>query len=175
MGGYVGSVKTLGRHSSIGGEGLISTPTDVGAFTSIAPRVRIEQRDNHACVANPLLVSQTTHRHIPGYPGVDSLHGVTIGNDVWIGREAILLAPVTIGDGAIVGAFSVVASDVPPYAVVVGNPAKVIRYRFDAPTVRALLTIRWWEWPDETIAERAADLRDVRVLVAKYGYGGGDA
>ena len=169
------SVKALGRHSYIGGEGLITTPTYVGAFTSIAPRVRIKERENHACVANPLLVAQTTHRHIPGYPHVDSLHGVTIGNDVWIGDGVIVLAPVTIGDGARIGAHAVVAKDVPPYAVVVGNPATVKKYRFDRETVKALLTIRWWEWPDEVIAERAEDLRDVRVLVAKYGYSAGDA
>jgi virginiamycin A acetyltransferase len=61
-----------------------------------------------------------------------------------------------------------VAKDVPPYSVVVGNPAQVIRYRFDRPTVAALLRIRWWDWPDDLIAQRAAELRDVRTLVAKH-------
>lgn len=175
MSGYVGSIKALGRHSYIGGDGVATTPTYIGAFTSIAPRVKIEQRENHACVANPLLVSQTTHRHIPGYPHVDSLHGVTIGNDVWIGDSAILLAPLTIGDGARIGAYSVVAKSVPPYAVVVGNPATIKKYRFDKDTIHALLTMQWWDWPDEVIAERADDLRDVRVLVTKYAYHAGDA
>lgn len=170
------SLKALGRHSYIGGDGLIATPTYVGAFTSIAPRVRIESRENHACVANPLLVSQSTHRHIPGYPHVDSLHGVTIGNDVWIGDGVIIMAPVVIGDGARVGAHAVVAKDVPPYAVVVGNPATVKKYRFDATTIAALLEIRWWEWPDDVIAERADAMRDVRELVARYAHAAsGDA
>lgn len=172
----MGAVKALGRHSYIGGDGQITTPTTIGAFTSIAPRVRIEQRENHACVANPLLVSQSTHRHIPGYPHVDSMHSVTIGNDVWIGDGAIILAPVTIGDGARIGAYSVVAKHVPPYAVVVGNPATVKKYRFDDETIAALLHIRWWEWPDEVIAARQDAMRDVRVLVARYGYAtAGDA
>lgn len=76
---------------------------------------------------------------------------VRIGNDVWIGRGARILSGVTIGDGAIVGAQCVVAKDIPPYAVVVGNPARVIRKRFDEKTIEALLRIRWWDWPDEKI------------------------
>jgi len=76
---------------------------------------------------------------------------VRIGNDVWIGRGALILSGVAIGDGAIVGAESVVAKDIPPYAVVVGNPARVIRKRFDDEIIEALLRIRWWDWSDEKV------------------------
>ncbi len=69
-----------------------------------------------------------------------------VGNDVWIGTEATILPGVTIGDGAVVGAKAVVGSDVPPYAIVVGNPARVVKTRFDAATVKKLLAIRWWDW-----------------------------
>lgn len=75
-----------------------------------------------------------------------------IGNDVWIGREAVIMPGVTIGDGAIVGARAVVAGSVPAYAVVAGNPARVVRHRFDAATVERLLAVRWWGWPAEKIA-----------------------
>ena len=74
-----------------------------------------------------------------------------VGNDVWIGYEAVVMAGVTIGDGAIVASRAVVTRDVPPYAIVGGVPAKVIKYRFDPATVESLLRIKWWEWPAERI------------------------
>jgi virginiamycin A acetyltransferase len=69
-----------------------------------------------------------------------------IGNDVWIGRDAVIMPGVSIGDGAIVGSHAVVAKDVPPYAVVVGNPGRVAKMRFDDATVAKLLEIAWWDW-----------------------------
>ena len=74
-----------------------------------------------------------------------------IGNDVWIGQNATILPGVHIGDGAIVGANSVVASDVEPYSIVVGNPAKLIRYRFDGELTSLLLKFKWWDKPVEEI------------------------
>jgi virginiamycin A acetyltransferase len=75
-----------------------------------------------------------------------------IGNDVWIGYDVLVMPGVTIGDGAIVAARSVVTADVPPYAIVGGNPARVVRERFDAATVRRLAAIAWWDRPAEWIA-----------------------
>ncbi len=75
-----------------------------------------------------------------------------IGNDVWIGREAVIMPGVTIGHGAIIGTRAVVAKDVPPYAVVVGNPGRVAKLRFDEATIATLLDIAWWDWEPETIA-----------------------
>jgi len=75
------------------------------------------------------------------------------GSDVWIGFRAIVLSGVTIGDGAVIGAGAVVTADVPSYSVVVGNPAKVIRYRFSSEEIRKLLTLRWWEWSIDKIKE----------------------
>ena len=77
---------------------------------------------------------------------------IVIGNDVWIGYEAVILAGVTIGDGAIIGTRAVVTKDVPPYTVVGGVPAKPIRKRFPDDTIAALLALRWWDWPEERIA-----------------------
>lgn len=77
---------------------------------------------------------------------------IVIGNDVWIGYEAVILAGVTIGDGAIIGTRAVVTKDVPPYTIVGGVPAKPIRKRFSDDTIAALLALRWWDWPEERIA-----------------------
>lgn len=95
---------------------------------------------------------------------------VNIGNDVYLGYESLIRSGVTIGDGAIVGARAVVTRDVEPYAVVVGNPARVVRFRFDAPTREALLRIRWWDWPDEKVVENVAALSspDVAAFVAAH-------
>ncbi len=74
-----------------------------------------------------------------------------VGNDVWIGMEATIMPGVTIGDGAIIGSKSVVTKDVEPYTIVGGNPARPIRKRFDDATVKTLQSLRWWDWPIETI------------------------
>ena len=81
----------------------------------------------------------------------DNRGDIVIGNDVWIGFEAVILSGVTIGDGAIVGARSVVTRDVPPYTIVGGAPARPIRRRFDGETIAALERIRWWDWDEARI------------------------
>jgi acetyltransferase-like isoleucine patch superfamily enzyme len=78
---------------------------------------------------------------------------VIIGNDVWIGHEAVILSGARIGDGAVIGAGAVVTKDVEPYSIVAGNPARLIRKRFDDETIRKLLEIKWWDWPVEKINE----------------------
>lgn len=81
----------------------------------------------------------------------DNKGDIVIGNDVWIGFEAVILAGVTIGDGAVIGTRAVVTKDVPPYAIVGGIPAKPIKKRFSEKTIKALLQIQWWDWPKEKI------------------------
>ena len=76
-----------------------------------------------------------------------------VGNDVWIGYEATVMPGAKIGNGAIIASKSVVISDVPAYSVVGGNPAKVIKYRFDDSTISELLEIAWWDWSAEKITE----------------------
>ena len=82
----------------------------------------------------------------------DNRGGITVGNDVWIGYEAVILAGVTIGDGAIIAARAVVTQDVPPYTIVGGVPARPIRKRFSEPEIQQLLALRWWDWSPEQIA-----------------------
>jgi len=91
-----------------------------------------------------------------------------IGNDVWIGMEAIVMPGISIGHGAIVAAKSVVTHDVPPYAVVTGNPAKVVKMRFDQRTVSRLLKAAWWDWPADKISRNLAAIRgaDIEALEA---------
>ena len=83
----------------------------------------------------------------------DNKGDIVIGNDVWIGYEAVIMAGVTIGDGAIIGARAVVTKDVPPYMVAGGIPAKPIKKRYPEETIAALSELKWWDWPEERIAQ----------------------
>ena len=93
----------------------------------------------------------------------DNKGDIRVGNDVWIGYEAVLLAGVTVGDGAIIGARAVVTKDVEPYSIVGGVPAKPIRKRFDEATIKALLALRWWDWPRERIARNLPAIQAGRL------------
>lgn len=86
-----------------------------------------------------------------------------IGNDVWIGREAKIMPGVQIGDGAIIGSYSVVAKDVPPYAIVVGNPAKIIKIRFDEKLIHFLERLEWWNFNPEMIEEAIPYLSSINL------------
>jgi virginiamycin A acetyltransferase len=91
-----------------------------------------------------------------------------VGNDVWIGMEAIILPGISVGDGSIVAARSVVSHDVPPYSIVAGNPGKVVKARFDAGTTRRLMAIAWWNWPVDKITRNLNAIRgsDIAKLEA---------
>ena len=147
-------------HYPVNGDKLV-----IGKFCSIA------------CGARFLFTSANhTLRSLSTYPfplffeewGLDKAHvaqawdnkgDIVVGNDVWIGYEAVLLSGVTIGDGAIIGTRAVVTQDVPPYTIVGGVPAKPIRRRFDDATIDALLALRWWDWPREKLAQNIAAIQ----------------
>lgn len=97
----------------------------------------------------------------------DNKGDIVIGNDVWIGYEAIILAGVTIGDGAIIGARSVVTKDIPPYTIVGGVPAKPIRKRFSDDTIAALLAEQWWNWPTDKIAKNLEAIQSGHIDLLK--------
>ena len=99
----------------------------------------------------------------------DNKGDIVVGNDVWIGFEAVILSGVTIGDGAIIGARAVVTKDVPPYTVVGGVPAKIIRKRFPDDTIDTLLSIRWWDWPKARIAQNIAAIQSGRIDLLNQG------
>jgi chloramphenicol O-acetyltransferase type B len=120
----------------------------VGQFCSIADQVKIFLGGEHRLdwvTTYPFPQMLPAAQGISGHPSTKG--DVIIGNDVWIGHGATILSGVTIGDGAVVGAHAVLARDVPPYAIVGGNPARLVRHRFSPAQVDALLAIRWWDWP----------------------------
>ena len=93
----------------------------------------------------------------------DNKGDIVIGNDVWIGYEAVILAGVTIGDGAIIGTHAVVTKDVPPYTIVGGVPAKPIKKRFSEETISALLEIQWWNWSEKRIAKNIGAIQSGNI------------
>ena len=124
----------------------------VGSFTSIAPGVQIFLGGEHRIdwvTTFPFNVLWEGGKNISGHPKTKG--NIIIGNDVWIATEAIIMSGVTIGDGAVIGARAVVTKDVAPYAVVAGNPARVVKKRFDDETIQRLLKVKWWLWSDARI------------------------
>lgn len=93
----------------------------------------------------------------------DNKGDIIVGNDVWIGYEAVILSGVTIGDGAIVGSRAVVTKDIPPYTIVGGVPAKPIRKRFDDVTIARLLELKWWDWSEERIKANIKIIQSGRI------------
>jgi virginiamycin A acetyltransferase len=90
---------------------------------------------------------------MPWLVDAESKGDTIVGNDVWFGRECMILPGIKIGDGAVIAAGAVVVQDVPPYAVVGGNPAKIIKYRFSEEIIEELLKIQWWNWDLDKIAK----------------------
>jgi acetyltransferase-like isoleucine patch superfamily enzyme len=128
------------------------TKLKIGAFCSFAENVKIllggEHRTDWVTTYpfNPLWGSP-----IPGHPRTKG--DVIIGNDVWIGTEALILSGVRIGDGAVIGARTVVTSNVAPYSVWAGSPMRLIHWRFNDAVAGRLLKLKWWNWSDEKIRE----------------------
>lgn len=114
---------------------------------------------------DPLAQSCSLIRNTPDPERVRPSH-IEIGNDVWFGAGAIVLRGITIGDGAVIGAGAVVTKDVPPYAIVAGNPARIIRYRFEENIIVRLLATKWWDRDPEFIATLPLDnvLETLRIL-----------
>lgn len=144
-------------------------PVSIGNFCSFGPQVLIFSKADHALNTPSTFPLRTLFYHPErGNQDAVSKGGVTIGHDVWVGARAMILSGVTIGNGAVIGAGAVVAKDVPPYAVVVGNPAKVVKHRFSEHQIEALQNIAWWDWPDERIrAFEAQFYGDIDGFIAK--------
>jgi acetyltransferase-like isoleucine patch superfamily enzyme len=166
---YEIGVGTYGRpevHFYDSGAGL-----KIGNYCSIAAEVTImlAGEHHHDWVSGyPFSLLFDEARDLPGYPMTKG--DVVIGNDVWIGYDAMILSGVKIGDGAVVAARSVVTKDVAPFAVVGGTPAKHLRYRFSEATIKALQEIAWWNWSEKEIraAWHLIQSPNVEEFIARY-------
>lgn len=158
----------FGRYSYVGSRVNIAS-SNIGAFCSIASDVKIGLHEH------------PTRGYISTYPAFhthwtgcvwrmpqriwETQKNTFIGNDVWIGENVIVKAGTKVGDGAIIGAGSVVVKDVPPYAIVAGVPAKIIRFRMTEQQIAALETIRWWDWNDTDIGQRIDMFSDIDKFI----------
>ena len=161
----------LGDWSYLAGDNEVIY-TSIGRFCSIARGVRINP-GNHP-------MQRVTQHHLTyrrsryGLGADDEAFftwrrdaGCRIGHDVWIGHNAAIMPGVNVGIGAVIGTGAIVTRDVAPYAIAVGVPARVIRHRFDPPTVEGLLASRWWDWDEDRIRADIDLLCDPSALLAR--------
>ncbi len=162
------------------------TRTSIGRYCSIAASVCVGpgQHATHTLSTHPFIYDpeDTTAKlgHFEAYQKILGQHpfskpaessrklsapDVRIGNDVWIGTRAIIMGGLTIGDGAIIAAGAIVTKDVPPYAVVAGVPARIVRYRFEPALIEQLLALRWWDYDMSQVSNRV-DFGQVAEVIA---------
>lgn len=152
----------IGRNTTLWGPGIHVVGrvegVRIGSFCSIARYVSV-QEDNHDIErTTSYFIEKNVFKTRPPVNEYHSRGEIRIGHDVWIGAGAQVLSGVNVGTGAVIGAGAIVTHDVPPYAIVGGNPARVIRFRFSPSVVDALLASAWWDWPMEKILENKAFL-----------------
>ncbi len=152
----------IGDHSYINGLTIYSwgnsAKVSIGKYCSIADEVTFIAGGEHKkdWVSSFPFIDRwqlTDHVRIEEVESSQTKGDIFIGHDVWIGHGATILSGITVGDGAVIGAMSVIAKDVPPYAVVVGNPAKIIKYRFNSSMIDDFLKIQWWNWSDDQVEQ----------------------
>jgi phosphonate metabolism protein (transferase hexapeptide repeat family) len=163
----------LGDYSYLAGDNQVIYST-IGKFCSVASGVRLNP-GNHP-MQRVTQHHMTYRRAAYGFGDNDAAffdwrraHLVTIGHDVWIGHNAVVMPGVTIGTGAVIGSGAVVTRDVAPYQIVVGVPARPLRFRFRPEVITGLLRSAWWDWPHEVLAERLPELDDAERFAEKYG------
>lgn len=166
---------SLGDYSYVVNDSDIAY-AQIGKFCSIASHVRINPGDHPMHRASQ---SHFTYRASAYFEDEADDHAffqwrrdraVSIGHDVWIGHGVIVLAGRSIGAGAVIGGGAVVTKDVPEYAVVVGNPARIVRQRFEDSVVAGLRALAWWDWPHEALQQALPDFQQLSAdaFVSKY-------
>lgn len=134
--------------------------TKIGKFCSIGPNF---------CCGLGIHPTDGISTHPMFYRGkIKEYQSVTIGNDVFIGANVTVLDGVTIGDGAVIGAGAIVSKDIPPYAIAVGCPIEIKRYRLSESQITAMLRIQWWNWDEEKLKNIREMFNDIDAFVKKY-------
>lgn len=166
----------LGAYSYISQNSLVNK-TRIGKFCSIGHGAYIGLWEHNMAVStHSFYLYETSGNFVKGYKNYDKCALTTIiGNDVWVGANSVILKGRTIGDGAIVGAGSVVTRDVPPYAIAVGNPARIVKYRFESADIEFLCHLNWWHAPREILQELVDrqlfnSLDELRTFVGSRGW-----
>jgi acetyltransferase-like isoleucine patch superfamily enzyme len=148
------NIESIGNYCSINGTALIGASPHPMNFVSTHPFLYFK---NRGFIERDL------------GPTVEELSiKASIGNDVWIGANAIILSGVKVHDGAVIGAGAIVTKDVPPYGIVIGVPAKLLRYRFSPNIIESLLRIKWWFWSEEKIKDNLTSFYNIEEFVKKH-------
>jgi acetyltransferase-like isoleucine patch superfamily enzyme len=162
---------SLGAYSYIAEDSVVKN-TSIGKFVSIGPGFRcgfgIHPVDTVSTSPVFYSVHKQTGETLSRNNKVVESKPVLIGNDVYIGMRVTILDGVSIADGAVIGAGAVVTHDIPAYAIAVGVPAKVVRYRFEPPVIARLLASRWWEGPIETLSRVERNVLDVEAFLREH-------
>ena len=161
----------VGRYTYIGQNTRMSETT-VGSFCSLGPNLSCGRgvHPTNGISTSPMFYSTKAQNGfaLSKLDKCAERKPIVIGNDVFIGMNVTILDGATIGDGAVVGSGAVVVGDVPPYAIAVGVPARVIRYRFDPDVVERLRSIRWWDFELDRLVDVERDFWDVEGFVRKH-------
>lgn len=157
----------MGKYSDIGYDCTIIN-TEIGAFCSLGANIIIGGAPHTIDWVSTSPVFNENKDHLPkkfSYHKFSLTSRTIIGNDVWIGNNVLIKADLTIGDGAVIGMGSVVTKNIGPYEIWAGNPAKLIRKRFEEDRIAALLKTRWWDWDDKEIEARGHLFNDVESFL----------
>lgn len=159
-----GQVK-VARYTSLWGPSIFVSGgglgVEIGSFCSIAHHVSVQEQFHNSQRTTTYFIERNLLNQPEPPEALVSKGPIRIGHDVWIGAGAQVLSGVAIGDGAIIAAGAIVTRDVAPYAVVAGNPARLIRYRFGPDRIAQLLDVKWWHWSEERLRSNAAFLTEI--------------
>jgi virginiamycin A acetyltransferase len=159
----------IGDNSYINDNSVVSGTT-IGKFCSIGPNFFCGWgiHPTNGISTSPIFYSVTKEGLIGTENKVEEHKPIRIGNDVFVGANVTVLDGVTIGDGAVIGAGAVVSKNIPPYAIAVGSPIQIKRYRFSEKQIEQLLRIQWWNFSDEQLKDVERMFFDIDVFIEKY-------